>query len=249
MSWHCRIHDIRHPEQSQCPVCRADEAAEHRREIIEQSEAARDEASRRHDELLHWRKEDREKRRNPGDYSCPKCLYVTLKRGASRCPMCQAEITRAYWNPIYTAEQARADEEARREKLAAEERSRGEPERQRRAAIARERALRLGLMRNLTTAFAISVGVVIFWMTVPNWAVGQLAIETRLEDAAARSFSWTMETFDWFGLILIFPLFGVWLVVGLPIMLLSIVWPLACAALVTYIVWKITRLILSGFFE
>src|ERR1700741_4132999 len=37
------------------------------------------------------------KRNNPGDYTCPNCLYITLKSGASRCPKCQGTVDADYW--------------------------------------------------------------------------------------------------------------------------------------------------------
>jgi len=45
-------------------------------------------------------------RTNLGDHECPHCLQVSLKRGASRCPLCQGEIADAYWSAIRAREQA-----------------------------------------------------------------------------------------------------------------------------------------------
>jgi hypothetical protein len=32
-----------------------------------------------------------------GDYECPECKYVSLRRDAKRCPLCKAEIADSYW--------------------------------------------------------------------------------------------------------------------------------------------------------
>lgn len=147
---HCNTHDIDYPWQGQCPECRAIETAERSRRMLEQQEEARWEAREReweqqrdqevrHKELVRVRELEIYKRQNPGDYKCPECLYITLKRGASRCPACHAAIGHDHWPPIYENERLQVEEKARQEKLDAEEWARGEPERQRQAkALAEE---------------------------------------------------------------------------------------------------------------
>jgi hypothetical protein len=68
---------------------------------------------------------------NPGEFECPECKYVSLRRDASRCPVCHATVGRDHWSLIYERERFEAQERARREKLAAAEWAAGEPERQR----------------------------------------------------------------------------------------------------------------------
>ena len=78
-------------------------------------------------------------RANPGDYDCPHCLYTTLKRGASRCPICHGSVDVEYWERVRTAEAARA---------AAQEKKRKEEEARRLEEWERtkpDRALREGL--------------------------------------------------------------------------------------------------------
>ena len=157
---HCYTHDIDYPALHECPECRADEAAESRRRVIEQQEEAREDRLReeerqrdRYQETVRLREREIYKRHNPGDYTCPECLYITLKRSASRCPACHAAITQDYWTRMFEVERLQAEEKARLEKLAVEEKARqdalaaeewakGEPERQRRAKAAAEEAER-----------------------------------------------------------------------------------------------------------
>src|ERR1019366_9490961 len=91
----------------------AEREAERDRENVEarEREEARDredereqERERRHEELVKLREREIYERNNPGDYKCPECLLVSLKRGASRCPMCHAVVGRDYWPPIYEAD-------------------------------------------------------------------------------------------------------------------------------------------------
>lgn len=80
------------------------------------------------------------RRANPGDHQCPNCLYITLKRGASRCPQCRGEISRDYWELVRTSEQA-ADKRRRIQEAAARaEWERAAPERDAKALQARQNA-------------------------------------------------------------------------------------------------------------
>lgn len=60
MSWRCFTHDVEYPVNSQCPVCRAEEAAEHRRAMLAQQEEASLDAERRHEESLKQEREQHE---------------------------------------------------------------------------------------------------------------------------------------------------------------------------------------------
>lgn len=61
------------------------------------------------------------KHANPGDYECPHCKYITLKRDATRCPRCHGDIDINYWQTILAKEKeakaaiarAKAEESAR----------------------------------------------------------------------------------------------------------------------------------------
>ena len=46
---------------------------------------------------------------NPGEYDCPTCGYKTLKRLASRCPICRADTPSGYWTRIIERERAKAE--------------------------------------------------------------------------------------------------------------------------------------------
>ena len=107
MTWHCYTHDVDVPARTECPECRADEAAEHRRRSLEQQEEAQWEAETQHFELQRSLSENAYKRANPGDYECPHCKYISLKRGASRCPLCHGEVGSEFWQDLRNRETAR----------------------------------------------------------------------------------------------------------------------------------------------
>ena len=60
---------------------------------------------------------------NPGDHECPHCLYRSLKKGASRCPLCHGEVRSAYWDVVRALENAAAERDAAEAKAAAERRA------------------------------------------------------------------------------------------------------------------------------
>ena len=109
--YHCTEHGIDH-RQFDCPMCVAE---------------------RRHDEVIDALKaqaealeESQNRRANPGDYSCPHCLYTTLLRHATRCPKCHGTIDGSHWDRV-----RRAEEEAAKRRKEEEERRRIEWERTR----------------------------------------------------------------------------------------------------------------------
>lgn len=63
------------------------------------------EVERRHNELLDQLRESDHERANPGEYECPHCRYVSLKRNASRCPLCHGIIDDRHWVALSAAEQ------------------------------------------------------------------------------------------------------------------------------------------------
>ena len=117
-----------------CPKCR--DAAERDEERARESEERARESERRADEraeelareLAESAEEAAYKQASPGDYECPSCLYITLRKGAVACPKCQRDVPPQYWLDVRTKEEAKAREEARRQAAAAEEWKRTEPQ-------------------------------------------------------------------------------------------------------------------------
>lgn len=69
-----------------------------------------------------------------GDYECPYCRHISLRRRATCCPLCQGTIGDDYWQPILAKEAAvataREQEKLRLQELAWEEFQRTRPERE-----------------------------------------------------------------------------------------------------------------------
>lgn len=102
---------------SLCPECKS---IERDRENDREREEEREErAASNHSEMLDEIDRSKEQSRediaaaaayianaknNPGDYVCPSCLFRTLKKEASRCSKCHADIGRQYWDVIKTKE-------------------------------------------------------------------------------------------------------------------------------------------------
>jgi hypothetical protein len=109
---YCRVHgEYSDLWESGCPEC---QRAEQRTRDAEAdaAEAAR-ELAERVEELAA---ENTYRSNNPGDFECPYCLLISLKRGARRCPKCQHDIEGQYWDALRTRElEARKREEAARE--------------------------------------------------------------------------------------------------------------------------------------
>ena len=101
MSHYCHIHGEYPQYKDGCPECQeAEERAEERaRESEERAREAEERAEERASDIIY-------KRANPGDYECPACKYTTLRRDASRCPMCHATIEEQYWENVRSAEKA-----------------------------------------------------------------------------------------------------------------------------------------------
>jgi hypothetical protein len=123
---YCRIHGYYSDDIHGCPDCRS--AQEH-------AEADRE-------ELLSRVSGMAEAIRAPGDYECPHCRYVALKKGASRCPLCHGQITPTFW-PELEERLKREAFERKRELERLLERTRPERERAARdAELARARSHR-----------------------------------------------------------------------------------------------------------
>lgn len=127
---HCGWHDINYSGR-ECPRCVADER---HLDILDQAQE-RDEVTARAIEESDYR------RANPGDYECPSCFYVTLKRSAPRCPICRSDVPGDHWAKVFAAEEAKAELKRAREAAEAAEWARNAPAREaaaRAAAAAKE---------------------------------------------------------------------------------------------------------------
>lgn len=163
MAYYCAKHSIDH-ESFDCPRCAVEERHE---EILDLARDREREAERRHEEAQE-REEERQreaersreealhKQANPGDYQCPGCGFQTLKRGFPRCTRCQWDVAPDYWPGIFERERKQSEERARRERIAAEEWAKGEPERQRLAKAAAEASAKAAAERATTASRAAS---------------------------------------------------------------------------------------------
>ena len=139
---YCGKHSLDH-ESLFCPRCAAEERHE---ELIDQARDGREATVR----AMH---ESDYRRANPGDYECPHCKYISLKWGASRCPLCHGELRSEHWSNVRAAEKAAAERERAREEAYAAEKIRTAPARAAAArAAAREasaKRFREGLVQGL----------------------------------------------------------------------------------------------------
>lgn len=163
---YCTEHFIDY-DSLDCPRCLAEDRHE---EVVDLAQQA-----------VHQAKHSEHKRANPGDYKCPECLYVTLKRGAMRCPICRARITQQYWAWVEAAETAYVAEQAQAKIAAAEAWARAEPERDRFRVEARQRtrASRFAILYfayllpllSSTVAMALSESYRNFGLQSAYWAI------------------------------------------------------------------------------
>jgi hypothetical protein len=92
---YCGRHSIHYPGRS-CPRCDAEERHSELLNAAEESRAETVDAMRTSDY----------RRANPGDYKCPECHFVSLKKGASRCPLCRSRVGPDYWDGEARREEA-----------------------------------------------------------------------------------------------------------------------------------------------
>ena|ERR1035437_6047126 len=107
--YHCNEHGIDH-RQFDCPRCVAERQHE---EVIDALKAQAEAQAEAAEALIEAgeaqaeaRAEAQRKRFNPGDYVCRHCLYTTLNRNASRCPICHGTIDGGHWDRVIAAEGA-----------------------------------------------------------------------------------------------------------------------------------------------
>ncbi|CAN5511987.1 hypothetical protein BH10PLA1_BH10PLA1_18580 [soil metagenome] len=104
--------DAKQPEESRHDDGdRASESLEAAREMAEAAaEAQREEQARLFEEAEEKAQERADeivyKTNNPGDYECPYCMMISLKRGSRRCPKCQHDIESEHWDGVYAGEAA-----------------------------------------------------------------------------------------------------------------------------------------------
>jgi uncharacterized Zn finger protein (UPF0148 family) len=156
LSFYCSRHNINHPAY-ECPRC----------EVEARHYEAQRLANARHQEAIDAARESDYRRANPGDYRCPHCKYVTLKKGASRCPMCHGEPPPSYWPEVEAREEveraravAAAAERARLQKIADAEWRAADAQRraEQSASDARKRRLQAWAI-GIATAIALCIGV------------------------------------------------------------------------------------------
>lgn len=63
---------------------------------------------------------------NPGDFECPYCLLVSLKRYARRCPICRGDVPQSYWQRVAESEEAKRQRNEEMRRRAEDERKRKE---------------------------------------------------------------------------------------------------------------------------
>ncbi|MDP3763910.1 MAG: hypothetical protein Q8Q92_04735 [bacterium] len=116
--YRCSEHGIEY--NGVCPACRDEKAEEDRQSIIEGLSELAETRAEQAEEVKQSLEDVAYKQANPGDYQCPECLFITLKRGASRCPMCRSSIPREYWERVAEQERIQAERAA---KIQAEQRA------------------------------------------------------------------------------------------------------------------------------
>jgi hypothetical protein len=165
--YHCSTHDIDHKSYD-CPRCQAERRHE---ELLEQARESHEEevryAQERHEEAIEAARESDHRRANPGDYECPHCKYISLKRNATRCPLCHGSPDANYWSEVAAREEAARErakaaaiEQARLAKIAADKRA-AEAEQQRRQeeGIAARAAAARRSLAGVTVVVLIVAGV------------------------------------------------------------------------------------------
>ena len=149
-SSYCGTHDIRY-RGSECPRCVADN---------------------RHEESLRQQREASEQQRdllsnaqyqqfNPGHYNCPHCLFQSLKRNASRCPLCHGVIDGEYWVQVQKGEKEAVARRAEIEAKEKKELERTRPERERLAREQEQKNARDAKLDSLDKVFLVFSTIVL----------------------------------------------------------------------------------------
>src|ERR1035437_341529 len=135
--YHCTEHGIDHREFD-CPRCVAQRRHDEVIDALNAQAEAQAEAAEAYAEAAEARAEalgEAERNRfSPGEYGCPHCLYTTLRRHSSRCPVCQGTIDGGYWKTIIQAEEEASKRRKEEEERRLKEWERTRPEREREVA-------------------------------------------------------------------------------------------------------------------
>ncbi|HEX6046081.1 MAG TPA: tetratricopeptide repeat protein [Pyrinomonadaceae bacterium] len=97
---YCALHLVHYGLGTMCPECRREQANAAQQDLIE---LQREAASQR-EALMDSIREAEHKRLNPGNYQCDACKLTTLLAGASRCPICRADVRPEYWPSVRARE-------------------------------------------------------------------------------------------------------------------------------------------------
>jgi TPR repeat protein len=117
---YCSMHLTDYALGTMCPECRRERDHDTQQELIELRREQQRDAESQHDELINSLREAEHRRLNPGSYQCEACMLTTLLDGASRCPICRADVRPEYW-PSVRARERRARETVVAAKKAAED--------------------------------------------------------------------------------------------------------------------------------
>lgn len=169
---HCNVHG-EYEGYSGCPDCqRAEErSAEGRQDLLQKIGELSEQAERA-----------AYKSNNPGDYDCPACRMKSLKKLASRCPLCQADVPNSYWTSwLDIWEKERAAKEAHEKWLAspayaeqrASEQKQREQQREQIELQAREKKGKSQAITALFCAFIPCVGGIVS-LILAHKALGSL---------------------------------------------------------------------------
>jgi TPR repeat protein len=120
---YCSMHLVDYDLGTMCPECRREQNHQDQQQLIELQRESLREAERQRDALLSAVRDGEYKRFNPGNYQCDACKLMTLLAGASRCPVCRADVGPQYWPSVRIREEkaraavaaaAKAAEDARK---------------------------------------------------------------------------------------------------------------------------------------
>jgi hypothetical protein len=140
MSYYCNLHGAYEEHWNGCPKCQVaeDHAREAEYDAEQRAREAADDAAMRAEELTEDLEDLAYRQSNPGQFKCPSCKYITLKRNASACPKCQRDVPTQYWTEVNQLIAKRAAEKRAQEAKQAEEAG-AQRKRERLASAERER--------------------------------------------------------------------------------------------------------------
>lgn len=102
---YCSMHMVDYDLGTMCPECRREQTREDQQELIELQRESLREAESQREALISSIRGAEHKRLNPGNYQCDACMLTTLLAGASRCPICRADVRPEYWPSVRAREE------------------------------------------------------------------------------------------------------------------------------------------------